>query len=303
MIAIDLLRHQKKTAFRLPEIPWKPVAAGLCILAACAVIYFLRGLLTSPPRAGIERKNQIAPLKGELASFDMAEDIADGIRGGRVKVRALSRRSPPVRLPADEKRIFERFFVKNAFDVFNACIRPGMGFNTITLDNRGNFFIYGVSREAAEVHGFRECLTGQESVLQADTPDFKSSFGNSRLRFVLKGFLSFSIIDRFTGDDTLKVKETLPASRKTVLADMVRIGKRHGITVFRRIEWGASEEYGGGRKHTLRIQVECSYGAFMQWVKAMAEQDCQIGYSRVSLTSMGKERILAVMEMAVYSGN
>jgi hypothetical protein len=178
-----------------------------------------------------------------------------------------------------------------------------MGFNTITLDNRGGFFIYGASGEAATVHGFRECLAGQESFLQADAPDFKRSFGDSRLRFILRGFLSFNIIDRFSQDDTLKVKEALPGSRKAVLADMVKLGKRHGITVFRRIEWGASEETGAGKKHTLRIQVACSYGAFMQWVRALVEQDCQIGYSRVSLTSVGTERILAVMEMSVYSGN
>jgi hypothetical protein len=302
VITIDLLRHQKKPGFRLPEIPWRPVAAGLCIVAACAVIYFLKGLLTSAPDAGIGGDNRIAPLNRGLSSFDMVEGIVDGIRGGRVKVRSPSRRSPSVRLPADEKKVFERFFVKNAFDVFNACIRPGMGFNTITLDNRGGFFIYGAS-PAAAVHGFRECLAGQESILQADTPDFKRSFGDSRLRFVLKGFLSFNIIDRFCEDDTLRVKETLPASRKSVLADMVRLGKRHGITVFRRIEWGAYEEYGAGRKHALRIQVECSYSAFMRWIKAMAEQNCQIGYSRVSLTSVGTEKILAVMEMDVYSGN
>jgi len=217
-------------------------------------------------------------------------------------MRSLNRRGSPVRLPVNEKKIFECFFVKNAYDVFNACIRPGMGFNTITLDNRGNFFIYGVSRSAAEVHGFRECLAGQESILQADRPDFKRAFGDSRLRFALKGFLSFNIIDRF-GVDTLRVKEALPANRKAVLADMVKLGKRHGITVFRRIEWGAYEEYGAGRKRSLRIQVECSYGAFMQWVRAMVEEDCQIGYTRVGLTSVGTERILAVMEMSVYSGN
>jgi hypothetical protein len=303
MITLDLLRHRKKTALGLPEIPRKPLAAGISLFIACALLVVLKALIGPDTRVEDGRGAVPAARSEGPTSFERVEGIVEDIRGGRFKARAPGRRGPLDRLSADERKAYERIFVSEAFDVFNGCIRQGMGFNTITLDNAGNFLIYGTSPSARTVHDFRRCLSGQAAVREADAPDFKPFFLGSSLRFTLQGSLNAGTPDVPVGGDTSKAEEALPPGPKAALAGMVKLGKQRGITAFRRVQWGASAASGTGRRHALRIQVECSYGAFIRWVKAVHEKGCPVGYACVNLTSVGDDRILAALEMAVYSRN
>lgn len=303
MISIDLLRRTRKGAGGAAALPWKKAVLSLVLLSTAGLLFLFRDSFAPAPGVKLVRVKQITPLKREVTPFDVVEDIVDDIQGGRFKVKSLNRLSSPVHLSPNEKKVYERFYIKLAFDVLNACIRPGMGFSTITLDHYGNFFVYGAAERADEVHAFRAALLKQESILEADTLDFKRPFGGAGLLFALKGFLSFNIIDRFYEDDSWSANETLPASSRTVLADVVRLGKQSGVASFKRIEWGGYEPYGAAKKHALRLQLECPYGALMRWIKAMYEQNCQIGYSRISLTSQGRDRVMVAAELYVYSRN
>lgn len=303
MIRIDLLRYEKKYTGAVVAFPWRIIFSILLILTLSAAVLLIWRPAKPAREIKVLRKKIIAPLKRELTPFDVVEDIVDDIHGGRFKIRTLNRISSPKHLSVNERKIYERFYVKNAFDVFNACIRPGMGFNTITLDNEGNFFLYGVAGSDAGARDFRDALSRQESILQADTLDFRRVFGRSELFFALKGFLSFNIIDRFYESDAWNETETIPASPKTVLAEVVRLGKQNGVTVFKRIEWGGDEEYGADKKHVLRLQAECPYPALMRWIKSLYQENCQIGFSSISLTSIGPEKILVAAELYVYSKN
>ncbi|OGS36864.1 MAG: hypothetical protein A2293_08295 [Elusimicrobia bacterium RIFOXYB2_FULL_49_7] len=304
MIRIDLLRRYKKHVVSSRSFPWKIVLVLLLLaIIGGGLFLFLNRARETTVAVKVMRKKEIVPLKKEVTPYDVVEDIVEDIQGGRFKVESLHRLSSPANLSYTEKKIYERFFVKNTFDIFNACIQPGMGFNTITLDNQGNFFIFGVSPDAKSVHAFQKILKGQDAILSADTLHIWREMGESRLLFALKGFLSFNIIDRFYEEDTWNEKETVPASSKTVLADMMRCGKAAGITGFKKMEWGEVEPYGAYRQYRLLLQLECPYGALMKWIRAMYEDNLQIGYPRISLTSTKGDKVLTAIEFYLFAKN
>jgi hypothetical protein len=300
MIKINLLRFQKIYQRKKPVPPLKVALPALAVILLIGAGIFLLQYFGQHSGMGILGKKKNTSLKKEATSFDMVEDIVDDIRGGRFKVRGLQRLSSPAQLSVNERKAYERFFVKKVFNAFNTHIRPGLGFHTITLDSYGNFFIYGLTHSRVEANAFREDLKKEDCILKADELEFKKKFGKRKLRFILKGFLNHNL-KQFKKDDIRERKEILQESPKSVLGEVIRACKSSGVGKVRKVEWGDVEPYGAGKRQSVRIQMESTYGALMRWIRRVYEKNLQIGYSKINLTPIGASKILVAVELYIYA--
>jgi hypothetical protein len=308
MIRINLLRSRSMPRRRrLPGItvrlPYTKILIVLVLLSVGYGGWTLYCFLKTDKHTVILTQKRVVTIKEDTTPFDVVEDIVDDIHGGRFKIKVLNRLSSPAHLSVNEKKLYERFFVKNAFDVFNAAIRPGMGFNTITLDNLGNFFVYGVTPSETSAREFQSDLKKADNILEADKLDFRKKFFDAKISFALKGFLNYNILERFYEDDSWKREETFTETKENVLYNMTQIGKSFGVQLTRPADWGNFDTWGTAKKHTLLLQLTATYPGFMKWVSALYERNFQIGYSKVNLTSIGGQKILIAVECYVYAKN
>ncbi|MFH0919243.1 MAG: hypothetical protein V1913_02685 [Fibrobacterota bacterium] len=308
MIRINLLSPRSLSRRkRLPvvsfHLPVKKILLLLVLLTAGYAAWTVTRYVRSQKPAVIMAPHREVTVKETTTPFDVVEDIVEDIHGGRFKVRMLNRLSSPAHLSVNEKKLYERFFIKNTFDLFNASVRSGMGFNTITLDNIGNFFIYGTTPSETEAREFQSELKRADGILQADELDFKKKFMEAKTSFALKGFLNYNILEQFYDDDSWKREESYRESKEAVLYDMTQLGKAYGLQFTRAAEWGSFDVYGVARRHTVRLQLTATYAGFMKWLSALYERNFQIGYSKVNLTSIGGQKILIAIECYVYAKN
>jgi hypothetical protein len=298
VIRINLLRSRTAEAKRARVLPVRPVLSILTLIVVIAAGFFLYQALSIRKSASAEHLKKI-----ESVPFDAAEDIVDDIRGGRFKEKNPNRVRSLSPLSSDEKTRYERLFVKTVFDAFNASIQPGIGFNIIALDNEGNFFVVGVTQRIEDGNAFREELEKQDCILNAGELSFKKGRGESKTRFAMKGFLNYHILDRFYEPVRVNQNDDLKESRENVLSDIQELSNAYGLRFVKPAEWSESESFGTAAKHTVRLQIESTYGGLMKWINAMAERKLQIGFSRISLTTIGQGKILSAVECYVYAQN
>ena len=303
MIRINLLQSRTAVVKRSRAIPVKPILSLLFFAAVMTGGFLLYQVLSVQKNAPVEHRKTTAAFKSEETPFDVVEDIVDDIHGGRFKVKSLNRLSSPAHLSPNEKKMYERLFVKAAFDAFNTTIQTGMGFNTITLDNEGNFFVYGVSQTLEAGNAFRDELVKQDCILKVDELSFKKGWGEAKTHFAMKGFLNYNILERFYESDAVSKVEEIKESAENVLYGMRKCGEDLGVRFVKPAEWGDSEPFGNAKKHTLRMQTESTYSGLMKWVNTLYERNMQIGFSRISLTSIGQGKILSAAECYVYARN
>jgi len=307
MIRINLLRGRATGGYRLPEVsftlPYKKIFVVLLVAIAGYGGWTLFRLFGGHKPVIIQTQKRVVTLKEDTTPFDVVEDIVDDIHGGRFKIRVLNRLSSPAHLSVNEKKLYERFFIKNVFDVFNTAVRPGMGFNTITLDNLGNYFIYGVTPTETEAREFQTSLKKADAILEAEKLEFRKKFFETKTSFALKGFLNYNILERLYEDDSWKRDEVFKESKESVLYDMTQVGRSCGLQLTRPAEWGGFDVYGSAKKHTLWLQATATYPGLMKWVAALYERNFQIGYSKVNLTSIGGQKILVAVECFVYANH
>jgi hypothetical protein len=303
VIRINLLQSRLSEVKRTRVIPVKPILSLLLLAAVMTGGFLLYQTLSVEKSAPVEHRKTTAAFKSEETPFDVVEDIVDDIHGGRFKVKTLNRLSSPAHLSPNEKKMYERLFIKAAFDAFNTTIQTGMGFNTITLDNEGNFFVYGVAQDVEAGNTFREALEKQDCILKVDELSFKKGWGESKTHFAMKGFLNYNILERFYESDAVSKVEEIKESAENVLFEMRKSGDALGIRWVKPAEWGESEPFGVAKKHTVRIQAEATYSGLMKWITAMYERNLQIGFSRMNLTSIGQGKVLSALECYVYAKN
>ena len=304
MIRINLLQSNAvRKAPRHRAIPIKPLIGLVLFAIVMTSGFFIYQALSVPKDTTIEHKKKVPVFKSEETPFDVVEDIVDDIHGGRFKVKELNRLSSPVHLSPNEKKLYERLFVKNAFDAFNTTIQADMGFNTITIDNEGNFFVYGMTQTLDACNAFREELEKQDCILKVDDLSFKKSFNENKTHFAMKGFLNYNILESFYEVDGTEKDEVLKESPDNVMADLRKMGEARGIRFVKKPEWMAKEDYGAAKKHRVGLQIESTYSGLMKWINEVYEKDCQIGFSRISLTSIGQQKILSSIECFIYARN
>ncbi|OGJ90932.1 MAG: hypothetical protein A2268_09840 [Candidatus Raymondbacteria bacterium RifOxyA12_full_50_37] len=302
MIKINLL-HTKVHDRRKRRFPIKVFLALALFIAAGYALFQANHIYSEKKGMKVVKRQRIVNLKRDCTPFDVVEETVDDIHGGRFKVKNLNRLSSPAHLSVNEKKLYERLYVNTVFDALNSAIKPGMGFNTISIDNYGNLFVYGITKTREEAEAFRADLEKQECILNVEELQFKDVFREDRLLFALKGFLSYNVIEKYYEDDTWEKKEVISASKKTVLENVIVVGQGEGVSRFRNIEWGDFEEYGTDKKHTVRFQIESAYPALMGFIKHLYRVNYQVGYSQINLTSVGNQKILAAIEMYIYSKN
>lgn len=303
MIQINLLKERYAKPRRSISIPVKPILALLALATVMTGGFYVYRMVSVQQVTPLVHKKKSAVFRSEETPFDVVEDVVDDIHGGRFKVKDLNRLSSPSHLSPNEKKLYERFFVKAAFDAFNTTIQEGMGFNTITLDNEGNFFVYGVTKGVEAGNAFRDALQKEDCILKADDLSFKQGWGDSKPHFALKGFLNYNILERFYDLEAAEKEETLKESPENVFYEMRKLGEARGIRFVKAGEWGQAEPFGIGRKHIVRFQLESTYGSLMKWIGELYDRNLQIGFSRVSLTSIGQQKILSAIECYVYAKN
>ncbi len=311
MIRINLLRDlsvvkkKQKINIRLTII----VFAVFCI--AAAIVYVAFKLVPAPVSDGGAKnaplirlpQKLVMPLKRIETPFDVVEDIVDDIHGGRFKVESLNRLSSPEHLSANERKLFERLFVRNAFAVFNSAIKAGMGFNTITIAADGSFFIFGITPDEKSAMAFQKELTESYIVSSADELSFENRFGESRRFFALKGFLNFNFIESAYEDDSWDYREVFRTTREQTLYDAMKIGESHGVRFKNKPEWIRREPFADVYRTLTRLQVEATYPALMKWISDISGKGVQLGFTKMNLTSVGGGKILAVAEIWLYSRN
>lgn len=303
MIKINLLRSSAQLKNKPLKIPFKVIITSLLIIiiAFFGGNYLYNKIKQDGEKYKVVKSERIVRIKKDKTPFDVVEDIVDDIHGGRFKIKSLNRLSSPANLSVNEKKIYEKFFVKNIFDVFNQKIKKGMGFNTINLDNDGNFFIYGLTPNKNIAREFREEIIKTPSVLKADALKFKKLKNEKNIRFALKGFLNYNIIEEFYNDDTWKKNEEIKYSKKTVLFAIIKTAKNCGAKKVSNLNWGTFEKYGAARKYSVMFQIESDYKALMCWINTIYKNNFQIGFARLNSVSITSKKILTAVEIYVYA--
>ena len=165
------------------------------------------------------------------------------------------------------------------------------------MDNLGNFLISGMAASRKAMAAFLADIKKQGAVLRADEIAFDRRFGKSKMRFVFRGSLRRNVPKE---DNSRK---RVPESPKTVLDGILAAGRASGVGNISKVTWGASKDFGAWKKHLLSLQVESSYAGLIRWIRRVYEQDLPIGYSQVSLTSVGRQKILTSVQYYVYAKN
>ncbi|MBL8027432.1 MAG: hypothetical protein JNL74_13510 [Fibrobacteres bacterium] len=310
MIRINLLKDLNVKS-KKKKLPVKRIlaAAGILIVLGIAVMAGLSMLnreeaAPEEETALIRLPKKILPKLHKVETpFDVVEDIVDDIHGGRFRVNGLTRLGSPSHLSPNEKKLFERLFVRNTFLAFNSAIKAGMGFNTITLDAEGSFFVFGVTQDEASAMAFQKDISGSNMIASAEELSFESKFGESRHHFALKGFLNFSFVETAYEDDTWTLDEQYKSTGEQVLFDVMRIGESQGIRFKSKPENIKEEPFLSVKRRLMRMQIESTYPGLMRWITDVAESGVQMGFTKINLTSVGKGRILAVAEVWLYSQN
>jgi hypothetical protein len=310
MIRINLLKELSVKKKKSRVSTGKIVGAFLVVVVLVAAVIFAMSMLSGSSDVNqsepslIRLPKKILPRAEQIETpFDVVEDIVDDIHGGRFRVNELTRLSSPDHLSQNEKKLFERLFVRNVFLVLNSAIRKGMGFNTITLDAEGSFFVFGVTQDEASAMEFQKEMIASNMIASADELSFESRFGESRRYFALKGFLNYTFVETAYEDDTWSLVENYKNTRDQVLYDIVKLGESRGIRYKIKPEWIKSESFASLNRSLVKMQIESTYPGLMRWITDIAETGVQMGFTKINLTSIGNGKILAVAEVWVYSKN
>ena len=178
-----------------------------------------------------------------------------------------------------------------------------MGFNTITLDADGAFFVFGVTQDESSAMEFQKEIVASNMISSADELSFESRFGESRRYFALKGFLNYNFVETAYEDDTWSLEENYKKARDQVLYDIVKLGESRGVRYKGKPEWIKSEPFASLKRDLVRMQIESTYPGLMRWITDIAETGVQMGFTKINLTSIGQGKVLAVVEVWVYSKN
>lgn len=313
MIKINLLRETKSNSGK--KFKFKFPAKTIIILAAISCIgiagfYIKTNILNKNENKDIWQDNKIVrktrkvKIKRKTTPFNIQENTVDEIYGGRFKIKDLIRLSSPENLSVNEKKFFEKFYIKNLIDIINSAVYKfnTLGFSSLSFDNTGNIYIHGLTKQKKHARKFRENLDLNPSILEMTAVKFKESKDNKGFLYTVKGYINYNIINKIYSDDSWDIRDRYSKTSKNVLQKIYIYAKKNKVKITKK-KLGSSTSFGKHKKYKFEMSCSGKYGNMVNFIEKMYTANIQIGYKSLNILALRNGLCRTHFKMYIYSDN
>lgn len=288
MIKINLLKHAgaKRTKTNCISYGKRWGILGGAILLVVAVLFF--GLRFLPEKRPVTtsvlvgKRDTTSYKPSTYSKANIVEDVVREISDERsVNLKRGLLAMDYNDLSFIEKVNYEVLFGKNVFALLGRCVPPGIGLNTLEINNFQTMYAVGSSTSRNLIAATFEALKAEPLDLLPQpfsyiTPDKKNGF-----RFVVTGKTHFGLdlADPFQASDHLPARADL----SILLKRITQQSAQDTVHLLENLKEMGAEKVGVYRRLQYRYRATATYAQFVQLLADLYAQKIPCAFKKVTI--------------------